>query len=164
MMNNATTELFFDVSAPGGPPDRRRGRGFRYLIDGINAERILIAAECVGDGRWFVKKAHFAALTSAPCSGARSARIRASSSPSHAPYANVEAADLMRIEAADLFDRQQPCGAAANLAKLLAADASWEAPTSPSRRTAASGSPKTTTSSGSSARPVCIRWRRCRRT
>jgi acyl-CoA dehydrogenase len=127
MMNHATTELFFDdLEVPAGALVGEEGRGFRYLLDGLNAERILIAAECIGDGRWFVERA------------ARYARERVVFNrpigqnqgvqfPIARAHVNVEAADLMRWKAAELFDRGAPCGAEANMAKLLAADASWEA-------------------------------------
>jgi acyl-CoA dehydrogenase len=127
MMNHATTELFFDdLEVPAGALVGDEGRGFRYLLDGLNAERILIAAECIGDGRWFVERA------------ARYARERVVFNrpigqnqgvqfPIARAHVNVEAADLMRFKAADRFDRGAPCGSEANMAKLLAADASWEA-------------------------------------
>src|SRR5262249_10374626 len=127
MMNHATTELFFDdLEVPADALVGEEGKGFRYLIDGLNAERILIAAECVGDGRWFVERA------------ARYARDRVVFNrpigqnqgvqfPIARAHVNVEAADLMRAKAAELFDRGAPCGSEANMAKLLAADASWEA-------------------------------------
>jgi len=127
MMNHATTELFFDdLHVPATALVGEEGRGFRYLLDGLNAERILIAAECIGDGRWFVERA------------ARYARDRVVFNrpigqnqgvqfPIARAHVNVEAADLMRFKAAALFDRGAPCGSEANMAKLLAADASWEA-------------------------------------
>jgi len=127
MMNHATTELFFDdLEVPAGALVGEEGHGFRYLLDGLNAERILIAAECIGDGRWFVERA----------SGYAKQRIvfnrpigmnQGVQFPIARAHVNVAAADLMRFRAADLFDRGEPCGAEANMAKLLAADASWEA-------------------------------------
>jgi len=127
MMNHATTELFFDdLEVPAGALVGEEGQGFTYLLDGLNAERILIAAECIGDGRWFVDRA------------ARYARDRVVFNrpigqnqgvqfPIARAHVNVEAADLMRFRAAELFDRGDACGSEANMAKLLAADASWEA-------------------------------------
>ena len=127
MINHATTEVFFDnLEVPVENRIGKEGEGFRYLLDGLNAERILIAAECVGDGRWFIERA---------CRYARDRVVfgrpigqnQGIQFPIARAHVNVEAADLMRIRAADLFDAGQPCGAEANMAKLLAADASWEA-------------------------------------
>ena len=127
MINHASTEVFFDnLEVPVENLVGEEGKGFRYLLDGLNAERILIAAECVGDGRWFIERA---------CRYARDRVVfgrpigqnQGIQFPIARAHVNVEAADLMRIRAADLFDAGQSCGAAANMAKLLAADASWEA-------------------------------------
>ena len=127
MMNNATSELAFEgVRLPAENLIGEEGEGFRYIIDGMNAERILIAAECVGDGRWFVEKATQRAgereVFGRPIGENQGVQF-----PIARAYANVEAASLMVEKAASLFDQGQPCGAEANLAKLLAADASWEA-------------------------------------
>ena len=127
MMNHATTELFFDdLEVPADTLVGEEGKGFRYLIDGLNAERILIAAECVGDGRWFVERAtKYAAdrvVFNRPIGQNQGVQF-----PIARAHVNIEAADLMRFRAAELFDRGEPCGAEANMAKLLAADASWEA-------------------------------------
>jgi acyl-CoA dehydrogenase len=127
MMNHATTELFFDdLEVPAETLVGEEGKGFRYLIDGLNAERILIAAECVGDGRWFVERATKYAkdrvVFNRPIGQNQGIQF-----PIARAHVNVEAADLMRARAAGLFDRGEPCGAEANMAKLLAADASWEA-------------------------------------
>src|SRR4249919_1397904 len=127
MMNHATTELFFDdLEVPASALVGEEGRGFRYLLDGLNAERILIAAECVGDGRWFVERATRYAkervVFNRPIGQNQGVQF-----PIARAHVSVEAADLMRVRAADLFDRGEPCGAEANMAKLLAADASWEA-------------------------------------
>jgi acyl-CoA dehydrogenase len=127
MMNHATTELFFDdLEVPASALIGVEGQGFRYLLDGLNAERILIAAECVGDGRWFidraVKYAKDRVVFNRPIGQNQGVQF-----PIARAHVNVEAADLMRIRAAELFDRGEPCGAEANMAKLLAADASWEA-------------------------------------
>jgi acyl-CoA dehydrogenase len=127
MMNHATTELFFDdLEVPAGALVGEEGAGFRYLLDGLNAERILIAAECIGDGRWFVERAAGYAkeriVFNRPIGMNQGVQF-----PIARTYVSVEAADLMRFRAAELFDRGAPCGAEANMAKLLAADASWEA-------------------------------------
>ena len=117
------------------------GKGFRYIIDGWNAERILIAAECVGDGRWFVERGVGATRPSAWSSAGRSAPTRACSSRSRRRTRAIEAADLMRCQAAWLFDAGQKCGAEANMAKLLASEASWEAANACLDTTAATASP-----------------------
>jgi len=127
MMNHATTELFFDdLEVPADALVGEEGQGFRYLLDGLNAERILIAAECIGDGRWFVARASRYAqeriVFNRPIGQNQGVQF-----PIARAHVNVEAADLMRMKAAELFDRHAPCGAEANMAKLLAADASWEA-------------------------------------
>jgi acyl-CoA dehydrogenase len=127
MMNHATTEVFFDnLAVPVANRVGEEGRGFRYLIDGLNAERILIAAECVGDGRWFLERAVSYAndrvVFNRPIGQNQGIQF-----PIARAHVNVEAADLMRVRAAELFDSGKPCGAEANMAKLLAADASWEA-------------------------------------
>ena len=124
MQNHATTEVFLD-GAPGELVGEE-GRGFRHLLDGLNAERILIAAECVGDGRWFVEKASRYAsereVFGRPIGANQGVQF-----PIARAHAAVEAADLMRWKAAWLYDRSEPCGADANTAKLLASDASWTA-------------------------------------
>ena len=127
MMNHATTEVFFDnLEVPAENRIGEEGRGFRYLLDGLNAERILIAAECIGDGRWFVERASAYAkervVFDRPIGQNQGIQF-----PIARAHVNVESADLMRFKAAQLFDDGQPCGAEANMAKLLAADASWEA-------------------------------------
>jgi acyl-CoA dehydrogenase len=127
MMNHATTELFFDdLEIPATALIGEEGKGFRYLLDGLNAERILIAAECVGDGRWFIERARKYA-TDRVVFGRPIGQNQGVQFPIARAHVNVEAADLMRIRAAGLFDRGEACGAEANMAKLLAADASWEA-------------------------------------
>jgi acyl-CoA dehydrogenase len=102
------------------------GRGFRYILDGMNAERILIAAECVGDGRWFTERSATYAKER-QVFGRPIGQNQGIAFPIARAYANIEAADLMRQNAARLYDAGKPCGAEANMAKLLAADASWEA-------------------------------------
>lgn len=127
MVNHETNELFFDdFEVPVENLIGEEGKGFRYILDGMNAERILIAAECIGDGYWFIDKArHYAnerVVFDRPIGQNQGIQF-----PIARAYANIRAADLMRYEAAELFDKQQDCGAEANMAKLLAADASWEA-------------------------------------
>jgi acyl-CoA dehydrogenase len=127
MMNHATTEVFFDdLEVPVENLVGEEGRGFRYLIDGLNAERILIAAECVGDGRWFVERSTRYAGERVVF-GRPIGQNQGIQFPIARAHVNVEAADLMRLKAAALFDAGRPCGGEANMAKLLAADASWEA-------------------------------------
>jgi len=127
MMNHATTELFFDdLEVPADALVGEEGQGFRYLIDGLNAERILIAAECIGDGRWFLDRATRYARERVVF-GRPIGQNQGIQFPIARAHVNVEAADLMRFRAAALFDRGEPCGAEANMAKLLAADASWDA-------------------------------------
>ena len=127
MINHHTNSLFFDgVEVPAENLIGEEGMGFRYIIDGWNAERILVAAEAVGDGRWFVERA-------AKYASERVVFGRAIGSnqgiqfPIAKAYANVEAADLVRYQAATKFDRKEKCGAEANMAKLLASEAAWEA-------------------------------------
>jgi acyl-CoA dehydrogenase len=127
MVNHETNEVFFDnFEIPAENLIGEEGRGFRYILDGMNAERILIAAECIGDGYWFIDKARKYAgeriVFDRPIGQNQGVQF-----PIARSYANVRAADLMRYEAARLFDSGQPCGGEANMAKLLAADASWEA-------------------------------------
>ncbi|MGB7948794.1 MAG: acyl-CoA dehydrogenase family protein, partial [Candidatus Binatia bacterium] len=117
---------FDDLELPVESLLGEEGMGFRYLLDGLNTERILIAAECVGDGRWFVDRAvEYAGsrvVFDRPIGQNQGVQF-----PIARAHANIEAADLMRIRASELFDTGEPCGAEANMAKLLAADASWEA-------------------------------------
>ncbi|MBM3358839.1 MAG: acyl-CoA dehydrogenase [Betaproteobacteria bacterium] len=127
MVNHETNELFFDnLEIPAENLVGEEGRGFRYILDGLNAERILIAAECIGDGYWFTDRATGYAkeriVFDRPIG-----RNQGIQFPIARAYVNVQAADLMRYRAAGLFDAGKPCGAEANMAKLLAADASWEA-------------------------------------
>ena len=127
MVNHETNELFFnDVRIPASALIGEEGRGFRYVLDGMNAERILIASECIGDGRWFVDRASKYAgereVFGRPIGANQGVQF-----PIARNHIDIEAADLMRWKAADLFDAGQPCGAEANMAKLLAADASWKA-------------------------------------
>jgi acyl-CoA dehydrogenase len=127
MMNHASTEVFLDgVELPADSLVGEEGQGFRYILDGMNAERVLIAAECIGDGRWFVEKAaRYASdrvVFGRPIGANQGVQF-----PLSRAYASIEAADLMRYKAAWLFEQGEPAGAEANMAKLLAAEASWEA-------------------------------------
>ncbi len=127
MMNNMTNELTFeDFHVPEDALIGTEGEGFKYILDGMNAERILIAAECVGDGRWFIEKATRRAKER-EVFGGPIGKNQGVQFPIARAHVNVEAADLMRRKAAELFDAGEPCGAEANMAKLLAADASFEA-------------------------------------
>jgi acyl-CoA dehydrogenase len=126
MMNHSTTEVFFDdVEVPAENLVGQEGQGFRYLLDGLNAERILIAAECIGDGRWFLERACRYAKDRVVF-GRPIGQNQGIQFPLARACAGVEAAALMVAQAAALFDANQPCGPQANMAKLLAADASWE--------------------------------------
>jgi acyl-CoA dehydrogenase len=127
MMNHSTNALFFDdMEIPADTLVGEEGKGFQYILSGMNAERILVASESIGDGRWFTEK-------SVAYSGQRvifGRPIGANQGvqfPIARAYANVEAAALMRDKAAALFEAGEPCGAEANIAKLLAAEAAWEA-------------------------------------
>ena len=127
MVNHETNEVFFDnFEVPAENLVGEEGKGFRYILDGMNAERILIAAECIGDGFWFIEKARKYANERIVFDRAIG-QNQGIQFPIARAYANVRAADLMRYEAARLFDAGEPCGSEANIAKLLAADASWEA-------------------------------------
>jgi acyl-CoA dehydrogenase len=127
MINHHTNSLFFDnVEVPVENLIGAEGMGFRYIIDGWNAERILIAAEAIGDGRWFIERAAKYAsernVFGKPIGANQGVQF-----PIAKAYANIEAADLVRYQAAAKFDRKQRCGAEANLAKYLASEAAWEA-------------------------------------
>jgi acyl-CoA dehydrogenase len=127
MVNHETNELFFDnLEIPVENVIGEEGKGFKYILDGLNAERTLIAAECIGDGYWFVDKiAKYA--SERVVFGRPIGQNQGVQFPIARAYINVEAASLMRFKACALYDAHQPCGAEANMAKLLAADASWEA-------------------------------------
>jgi acyl-CoA dehydrogenase len=127
LMNHATTEVFLDgVEVPADALIGEEGRGFRYILDGMNAERVLIAAECIGDGRWFVEKASRYAservVFGRPIGSNQGVQF-----PIARAHAAIEAADLVRFKAARLYDEGLPCAAEANMAKLLASEASWQA-------------------------------------
>jgi len=127
MVNHETNELFFEnLEIPDEHLIGQAGQGFRYILDGLNAERTLIAAECIGDGRWFIDRVT-AYVKQREVFGRPIGQNQGVQFPIAEAHIEVEAADLMRWEACRLFDAQQPCGAQANIAKYLAAKASWEA-------------------------------------
>ena len=127
MVNHETNELFFDdLEVPAENLVGTEGLGFKYILDGLNAERALIAAECIGDGYWFIDKATHYANERVVFERAIG-KNQGVQFPIARAFVNVEAASLMRFRACALFDALRPCGAEANMAKLLAADASWEA-------------------------------------
>ena len=127
MVNHQTNELFFDnLEIPAENLIGEEGNGFKYIMTGLNAERALIAAECIGDGYWFVDKV--ATYTSErKVFGRPIGQNQGVQFPIAEAFIEVEAADLMRYKACALFDADEPCGAEANMAKYLAAKASWEA-------------------------------------
>ncbi len=127
MVNHETNELFFDnLEIPAGNLIGEEGKGFKYILDGLNAERTLIAAECIGDGYWFIERvARY--VKDRIVFGRAIGQNQGVQFPIAESYIEVEAANLMRWKACELFDAQQPCGAEANMAKYLAAKASWEA-------------------------------------
>jgi acyl-CoA dehydrogenase len=127
MLNHDTSELFFDnLIVPEENLIGENGKGFKYLLDGLNAERSLIAAECIGDGYWFIdrikKYANDRVVFGRPIGGNQGVQF-----PIAKAFIRIEAANKMRFEACSLFDANEPCGAEANMALLLAAEASWEA-------------------------------------
>ena len=127
MINHATTEVFFDdLRVPAENLIGTEGDGFRYILDGMNAERILIAAECVGDARWFIEKASSYARDRIVF-GRPIGQNQGIQFPIARAYAATEAADLLVAKAAALFDSNKPCGAEANMAKMLASEASGQA-------------------------------------
>ena len=127
MVNHETCELFFDnLEIPAENLIGEEGSGFRYILDGLNAERALIAAECIGDGYWFIDKVT-KYVNERVVFGRPIGQNQGVQFPIARAYVNLEAANLMRFRACALFDANAPCGAEANMAKLLAADASWEA-------------------------------------
>ncbi len=127
MLNHATTELFFDaLRVPVGNLIGEEGKGFGYILDSMNAERILIAAECIGDARWFIDKAS-AYAADREVFGVPIGKNQGIQFPIARSYVQTEAAALMVDKASAMFDAGEPCGSQANMAKLLAADASWAA-------------------------------------
>ena len=127
MVNHETNELFFDnLEIPAEHLIGEEGMGFRYILDGLNAERTLIAAECIGDGYWFLDRVT-QYVKERVVFGRPIGQNQGVQFPIAQAYMEVEAANLMRFKACALFDSQQACGAEANMAKYLAAKASWEA-------------------------------------
>ena len=127
MVNHETNEVFFDqLEIPADNLIGEEGKGFSYILDGLNAERILIAAECIGDAYWFIDRARRYA-NDRVVFGRPIGQNQGVQFPIADAYMETEAANLMRWKACELFDAAQPCGAQANLAKFLAAKASWEA-------------------------------------
>ena len=127
MMNHSTTEVFFDeLRVPAENLIGEEGKGFRYILSGMNAERILIASECIGDAKWFIKKASDYARERSVF-GHPIGKNQGIQFPIAKAYASMRAAELMVREATRLYEAGADCGAEANMAKMLAADASWEA-------------------------------------
>ncbi|MBP8007027.1 MAG: acyl-CoA/acyl-ACP dehydrogenase [Burkholderiales bacterium] len=127
MVNHETNELFFeDLEIPAENLIGEEGRGFKYILDGLNAERTLIAAECIGDGYWFIDRVT-KYVGERVVFGRPIGQNQGVQFPIAEAYIEVEAANLMRWKACALFDAHKPCGAEANMAKYLAAKASWEA-------------------------------------
>jgi acyl-CoA dehydrogenase len=127
MVNHETNEVFFDnLEIPAENLIGEEGKGFKYILDGLNAERTLIAAECIGDAYWFIDRARRYA-TDRNVFGRAIGQNQGIQFPIADSYIETEAANLMRFKACTLFDAGQPCGAEANMAKYLAAKASWEA-------------------------------------
>ena len=127
MVNHETNELFFEnLEIPVENLIGEEGKGFKYILDGLNAERTLIAAECIGDGYWFIDKVT-KYVNERIVFGRPIGQNQGVQFPIAKAFVNLEAANLMRYKACELFDAHQPCGTEANMAKMLAADASWEA-------------------------------------
>jgi len=127
MVNHETNELFFDnLEIPAANLIGEEGKGFKYILDGLNAERVLIAGECIGDGYWFIDRVT-KYVKDRVVFGRPIGQNQGVQFPIAESYIEVEAANLMRWKACELFDANQPCGAEANMAKYLAAKASWEA-------------------------------------
>jgi acyl-CoA dehydrogenase len=127
MVNHETNELFFDnLEIPAENIIGQEGQGFKYILDGLNAERTLIAAECIGDGHWFIDRVS-KYVSERVVFGRPIGQNQGVQFPIAEAHIEVEAASLMRWKACELFDAHKPCGAEANMAKYLAAKASWEA-------------------------------------
>jgi alkylation response protein AidB-like acyl-CoA dehydrogenase len=160
MVNHETNEVFFDnLEIPAENLIGEEGQGFKYILDGLNAERTLIAAECIGDAYWFVDKARRYAservVFNRPIGQNQGVQF-----PIADAYIEAEAANLMRFKACALFDAGKPCGARPTWPSTWPPRPRGKRPTSACRRTAASASRTNTTSSASSARRACTRWRR----
>jgi acyl-CoA dehydrogenase len=126
MFNHHTYEVFYDdMRIPEESLIGEEGKGFKYLLDGLNAERVIISAECIGDGRWFIEKAvkyaNERVIFGRPIGANQGVQY-----PIARGYAHLEAANALRWKAAEMFDRHEHCGAEANMAKMLASEASWE--------------------------------------
>jgi acyl-CoA dehydrogenase len=126
IFNHHTYEVFYDgLEVSEGALIGEEGKGFKYLLDGLNAERVLISAECIGDGKWFVEKAveygNDRVIFGRPITSNQGVQF-----PIARGYAHLQAADALRWKAAEMFDRHENCGAEANMAKMLASEASWE--------------------------------------
>lgn len=157
MVNHETNELFFDnLEIPEENLIGEEGQGFKYILDGLNAERTLIAAECIGDGYWFIDRASKYAkervVFDRPIGKNQGVQF-----PIAESYIEIEAANLMRFNACALFDAQRACGAEANMAKYLAAKASWRLPMSVCRHMVDSASRLSTTSNENFVKPASIR-------
>src|SRR5690606_20921595 len=127
MINHSTTELFFDnLRVPAANRIGEEGRGFKYILDGMNAERILIASECIGDARFFIERASDYARERIVF-GRPIGQNQGIQFPIARAYAETEAAALMVLNAARLFDEGRPCGSEANMCKLVASEAAWHA-------------------------------------
>ena len=127
LINHNTTEVFFDnLEVPPENLIGEEGQGFRYILDGMNAERILVASECIGDGRWLLNKG-VAYANERRVFGRAIGQNQGIQFPLARAYAELEAADMMARRAAALFQAGKPCGADANMAKLLASEATWHA-------------------------------------
>jgi alkylation response protein AidB-like acyl-CoA dehydrogenase len=164
MVNHETNELFFDnLEIPDENLIGEEGQGFKYILDGLNAERTLIAAECIGDGYWFIDRP-------APTCGERVVFGRPIGQnqgvqfPIAEAHIEIEAANLMRWRPASCSTRTSPAAPGQHGQVPGGQGQSGRRPTPACRRTAASASPANTTSSASSARPACTRWRRSRPT
>ena len=153
MVNHETNELFFDnLEIPVENLIGEEGKGFKYILDGLNAERTLIAAECIGDGYWFIDKVA-AYAKERTVFGRPIGQNQGVQFPIARAYVNVEAANLMRFEACRLFDAHEPCGAQANMASCWPPMPPGKQPTPACNSTAASASPTNTMWNASSARP-----------
>ena len=160
MVNHETNELFFDnLEIPASSLIGEEGKGFRYILDGLNAERTLIAAECIGDGRWFVEKSA-AYARDRVVFGRPIGQNQGVQFPIAEAHIEIEAADLMRWRACEEYDSGRNAGAAANMAKYRRPRPAGRPPMPACRPTAALALPTNTTSSANSARRGCTKWRR----
>ena len=158
MVNHETNELFFDnLEIPVENLIGEEGKGFKYILDGLNAERSLIAAECIGDGHWFIDKVS-AYVKERIVFNRPIGQNQGVQFPIARAHINIEAASLMRYEACRLYDAHQPCGTQANMAKLLAATPVGKRPTHACSSMAVSALPTSMILNGKSARHDCIRW------